>query len=143
MAENKNYIRTEDESGSINISEEVVAAIVAAAVTEAKGVHGLYFSPGKEVSQTISKKGIAKSVKLNLEDDNITIDVYFYLAKGFSANEVGLEVQKGVKTAVHDAVGVEVKAVNVHICGVILKDKPGSTTSAKKKDKPVTEEESK
>ena len=46
------------------------------------------------------------------------------LAKDGSASEVGADVQKAVTIAVEDSVGVKVSAVNVHICGVILKSKP-------------------
>ena len=124
MSENRNYIKTVDESGSINISEDVIAAIVAAATTEVKGVYGLYYSAGKELSQAISKRGIARSVKLVLTEDDVQVDVYVLLAKDYSASDVGADIQKSVMTAVEDSVGVKVSAVNVHICGVSLKSKP-------------------
>ena len=124
MSESKHYIKTVDKSGSINISEDVVAAIVATAATEVKGVHGLYYSAGKELSQAISKRGVSRSVKLVLNEDDVQVDVYVLLAKDGSASEVGADVQKAVMTAVEDSVGVKVSAVNVHICGVSLKSKP-------------------
>ena len=124
MPESRHYIKTVDESGSINISEDVVAAIVAAATAEVKGVHGLYYSAGKELSQAISKRGISRSVKLVIHEDDIQVDVYVLLAKDYSASDVGADVQKAIMSAVEDSVGVKVSAVNVHICGVSLKSKP-------------------
>jgi len=128
MSDQKTYIRTIDENGSINISEDVIAAIVAAAATETKGVYSLYYSASKEAAQKISRKEISKSVKLEINGDDIGVTVYILLAKGYSANEVGVDVQKTVITAVEDATGVKVREVNVHICGVMLKSKPQSTT---------------
>ena len=124
MAEQKSYIRTTDENGSINISEDVIAAIVAAAATEVKGVHSLYYHASKEAVLKISRKEISRSVKLVIDGEDITVDVYILLAKGFCANEVGIEVQKAVMSATLDAAGVNVREVNVHICGVVLKGKP-------------------
>ena len=127
MGEGKGYIRAVDEKGSINVSEDVVAVIVGTAAAEVEGVHGLYFSPGKELSQKISKKGLARSVKIAIDGDDIAIDVYVLIAKNHSVIEVGEEVQKAVMSAVEDMVGVIVRAVNVHVCGIALKGKAQQT----------------
>ena len=125
MPEQNKYIKTvDDASGSVNISEDVISAVAATAASEVEGVHSLYYSPNKEISSKISRKGIAKSIKLSIEDDEITVDVFILLAKTYSANDVGIEVQKSIISAVQDAVGVSLKAVNVHICGVVLKTRP-------------------
>ena len=121
MGESKGYIRSGDEKGSINISEEVVAVIAAAAAMDVEGVHGLFFAYGKEITDTISKKSLSRGVKLLIEDDDVTIDIYIMAEMGCSVGEVGAEIQRGVMSAVESAVGVTVKAVNVHICGISLK----------------------
>ena len=121
MAESKGYIRNVDEKGSINICQNVVAVIAAAAAVENEGVYGLYQSPGRELTTVSGKKGISKGVRVNIDGDKITIDVYFIASIGFSVNEVGETVQKKVKAAIEEAVGATVSAVNIHICGVSLK----------------------
>jgi len=121
MAENKGYIRSSDEKGSINICQNVVAVIAAAAAVENDGVHGLYQSAGREITSVSGKKGLSKGVKINIDGDNITVDVFFIVNMGFSVSEVGEAVQKSVKTAIEEAVGAKVSAVNIHICGVSLK----------------------
>jgi len=126
MPENKTYLKTADESGSINISEDVIAAIVATAAAEVKGVHGLYYSPGKELSQAISRRGVARSVKVIIGKSDVQVDIYILLSKDSSASEVGADVQKAIISAVEDSVGATVSSVNVHICGVVLKRKPQS-----------------
>lgn len=121
MGESKGYIRSIDEKGSINISEDVVAVIAAAAAAEAEGVHTMFFTPGKELTNMLGRKGLARGVKLLIEEDDIVIDVYIIAKIDHSVSEVGAEVQRLVMSAVEAAVGVAVKAVNVHICGVALK----------------------
>ena len=121
MAENKGYIRSIDEKGSINISEDVIAVIAAAAASEVEGVHGLFFSPGKELTNMLGRKGLSKGVKLLISGDDLTIDVYIIADMGYSVSEVGAEIQKAVMSSVEAAVGVAISSVNVHICGVSLK----------------------
>jgi len=121
MGDNKGYIRNTDERGSVNISEDVVAIIASAAASEVEGVHSLFFSPGKELSSMFTGKSLSKGVKLLIEEDDIVIDVSVIVAIGHSVSVVGAEIQRVVMSAVEAAVGVSVKAVNVHICGVSLK----------------------
>ncbi|MCL2151677.1 MAG: Asp23/Gls24 family envelope stress response protein [Oscillospiraceae bacterium] len=121
MAESKEYIRINDEKGSINISVEVVAVIAAAATIEVEGVHSLFFSYGKEPTNMLSKKALSKGVKLTIEGDDITADVYIVASIGYPVNEIGVDVQKAVISAVESTLGVKVSTVNVNICGVSLK----------------------
>jgi len=125
MSENKGYIKTTDEKGSINICQNVVAVIAASAAVDVEGVHGLYQSPGRELTTISGKKGISKGIKINVDGENITVDIYFIANLGFSVNEVGEAVQKAVKSAIEEAVGAKVEAVNIHICGVSLKKAAG------------------
>ena len=121
MAESKGYIKNTDEKGSINICQNVVAVIAAAAAVDIDGVYGLYQSPGRELTTVSGKKGISKGVRVNIDGEKITVDVYFIAKLGFAVNEVGEAVQKTVKSAIEEAVGAQVEAVNIHICGVSLK----------------------
>ena len=123
MADNKGIIINSDDKGSINISEDVVVIIAAAAAAETEGVHGLYASHNREITNMHIKKGISKGVKLHLDGNDITIDVNVVAEMGYSVNEIGEKVQKVVISAVEDTVGVAVKAVNVSICGIALKKK--------------------
>lgn len=118
MGENKEYITCPDEKGSINISEEVVAVIVASAAMEVDGVAGLSVSPGKEVSDTSGKKALLKGVKIRVEDNTIQADVFVTVESGSAISQVGSAVQDAVKTAVEASAGISVSEVNVHICGV-------------------------
>jgi len=128
MGDNKGYIKNAHEKGSINISEDVIAIVAAAATAEVEGVHGLFFAHGRELSNKLSRKGLSRGVKLHVEGDDVTIDVYVMAELGYSVSEIGSEIQKGVLSAVEAAVGVTVKAVNVHICGISLKKKTKQST---------------
>ena len=122
MADSKEYIKSSDEKGSINISEDVVAVIAAAAAVEVEGVQGLFHAYGKDLTNML-KKGLSRGIKLSIDDTGVAIDVYIMTEMSYSVSEVGEQVQKKVMSAVEAAVGATVKAVNVHICGVALKKK--------------------
>ena len=121
MADNKGYIKSADEKGSINISEDVIAVIAAAAASEVEGVHGLFFTPGRELTNMLGRKSLSRGIKMLIDGEKLVIDVYIMADMGYSVSDVGAEIQKAVMSAVEAAVGVTVSSVNVHICGVSLK----------------------
>jgi len=121
MPENKGYIRSSDERGSINICQNVVAVIAASAAVDVDGVHGLYQLAGRELTTVSGKRGISRGVKIVIDGDDVTVDVSFIANLGYSVSEVGAAVQKAVKTAIEEAVGAKVTAVNIHISGVSTK----------------------
>ena len=64
----ENYITCQDEKGSINISEDVVAAMVRAAITEVDGVAGIATSAGTELAELLGIKSAAKGIKVQIVD---------------------------------------------------------------------------
>ena len=123
MSENKSYIINADEKGSINIAEDVVTIIVAVAAAEVEGVHGPFISYNKENASVVGKRGLSKGIRLAINGDDVIVDVNIIVEIGYSVSEVGAGVQKAVMTALQDAAGLAVKAVNVNICGISLKKK--------------------
>ena len=115
MAEN--YISIQDEKGSINISDEVVSVMVAAAVSEVEGVAGLANTVGAELADMLGKKSIAKGVKVQFEEDRIIIDVLIMVRFVCSITNVAEKVQEAVYAAVESMTGFA-STVNVHIAGV-------------------------
>ena len=112
MSEVKNYIAYSDEAGSINISEDVLAVVVASATTEVEGVHALHPMGGKAVS---------RAVKIVIDGDSVVIGVSIIAELGSPVGKVGAEIQKAVYEAVEAAIGVKPATVDVHISGVSLK----------------------
>jgi uncharacterized alkaline shock family protein YloU len=126
MAENKSYVINSDEKGSINISEDVVAVIAAAAAAEVEGVYKPFVSHNKDLANMLGRKPLSRSVKLSIDGDDVTVDINITVEIGYPVNEVGLQVQKAVLSAIEDAAGIKVGAVNVNIGGIALhKEKQG------------------
>jgi uncharacterized alkaline shock family protein YloU len=121
MGENREYITYPEEKGSINISEEVLAIIAGSAALDVEGVAGLYSSPGRDIAELLGKKSLAKGVKIQMEDRTITADIYIMATMTSNVKEVGQAVQNAVATAIESTTGLNVAAVNVHICGISMK----------------------
>jgi len=88
-----NYISTETEKGKINISEDVIAVMVGAAITEVEGVDGLAYTVGNDILEMIGKKSLAKGVKITLADEHIVIDVLIMVSFGCVITDVAVKVK--------------------------------------------------
>lgn len=120
MPDNKEYITRQDETGSINISEDVIAIIALEAMAGVEGIGGISNAHGKDISELLSKKNAAKGVKVRVEDSVITIDTFIMLKYGYSVNDVASRIQNEVCDAIESMTGFSVSAVNVHIAGVTI-----------------------
>lgn len=112
-----NYINTETEKGKINISEEVIAVMVGAAITEVEGVDGLANTVGNDILDLIGKKSLAKGVKISFVEEKMVIDVLILVTFGCVITDVAKKVQNAVSNAVEAMTGIS-PMVNVHVSGV-------------------------
>ena len=77
MAEYKQYITQIQENGSVMISEDVVATIVAHALSEVEGVGSLGIKPGVSIADFANKKNWGKGLKIlemSAESGNFTLE---------------------------------------------------------------------
>ena len=124
MADSKEYMTLPEENGSINISEEVIAAIAVGAVREVEGVSGMMTSMGNSVTDLVNnrknaQKG-AKGVKIDMTGTTLALDLYLTVQYGHAIPEVAENAQKAVASAVEAMTGCAVEAVNIHVGGVTL-----------------------
>ena len=109
----ENYITCQDEKGSINISEDVVAAMVRAAITEVDGVAGVATSTGTELAELLGIKSAAKGIKVQIVDGTMTVDTIITVRYGCSVVAVAKAVQESVTSAVESMTGMGKPIVNV------------------------------
>jgi len=120
MAENKQYITNDQENGSIMISEDVIATIVAQAVKDVEGVVNLSVKPGADLVDMIGKKNWGKGTKITISEDNtVAIDCNLVVGYGQSVVAIAQAVQESVTAAVESMAGVKVTSVNINVCGII------------------------
>ena len=121
MAEN--YITKHTEKGSVNISEDVVAVMVSAAVAEVDGVAGFGSASTPELVELFGRKTSQKGLKIRFIDDKVTIDLILNVKLGGSITDTAVRVQEAVCREVESITGMSA-VVNVHVSGVSFeKDK--------------------
>ena len=123
MSDSKEYVSRSDELGNIHISEEVLAAISAAAALEVDGVSSLAANLGSDIAELLGKKNLAKGVRVRMEDDKVVVELSVLMTYGHTIPEMCKAVQEGVKNAVESMTGLEVSAVNVNAGGVTFPPK--------------------
>ena len=120
MAENKQYVMQSQNSGTVNISEDVIAAVVAHAAVEVEGVVSLNAKPNSDIVELIGKKTTGKGVKITvLEDNSVIIDCNVNVCYGQSIVDVAADVQKAVINALESLAGIKIASVNVNVCGIV------------------------
>lgn len=116
MPENKEYMTYQEEMGSIQISEDVVAAIAGDAAQQVEDVTGLL---NANVTDIVGgKKMTAKGVRVEMTEGGIVVNLFIMVRYGCTIGEVAKKVQHCAYTALDGSTGFKVAAVNVHVGGI-------------------------
>lgn len=107
-------------SGSINISEEVIAVVAGVAASEISGVSGMCTSFTGGLTDLFGKKNYSKGVKVELTDGKVKVSVSLTLEYGCKIPDVAWEVQEKIKREIENMTGMEVTAVDVYVNAIAL-----------------------
>ena len=120
MAESKQYITQIQDNGSVQISEDVIAEIIAHAVSEVDGVVGLNTKPGADIAELIGKKNWGRGLKITVQDNNsLHIDCNLNVHYGVNVVNVAKAAQAAITSALNSMAGIKIVAVNVNVCGIV------------------------
>lgn len=124
MAEKRTTVmlREDNESGQVQVSNEVVAIIAGLAATEVKGISSMAGNITKELVSKLGMKNLSKGVKVDVLEGVVGVDVAVNIAYGFGIPDTCQKVQEKVKAAIENMTGLEVSEVNVHVAGVDMED---------------------
>jgi uncharacterized alkaline shock family protein YloU len=108
------------DTGSLKISEDVLAAIAGNATREIKGVAELSLRPNSDGINLFHKKSIGKAIRLEIKDGDAVIDIYVNIFSGVKIPEMSEQIQSRVKETIQNMTGITVSKVNVHISGLVI-----------------------
>ena len=111
------YFTIADEKGSINISEDVIAAITGNALSEMEDIAAFSNTAGSELSELIGKKSLSKGIRVCFAENDITIDATIMVRYGGNITELCKKAQEAVCTAVDSITGVK-PVVNIRVAGI-------------------------
>jgi uncharacterized alkaline shock family protein YloU len=101
--------------GTVRIAPGVLATIARLTTLSVPGVSRLCPAPVRSVGSLWAGHGPNAGVRVNVVDDAVEIDVYVIAEPDVKMSPLGREIQARVTRAVHDMVGMPVRAVNVFI----------------------------
>lgn len=120
MAENKHYITQMQDNGTLMISEDVIADIVAHAISEVKGVISLNTKTGSDFAELFGKKNWARGIKVTIsQSDDVKVDCNISVRFGENVVEVCKSAQQAVINELESVTGLKIAAVNMNVYGII------------------------
>ena len=110
----------ENPNGTVSFATEVVATIAGLAATEVDGVASM-ISPSAGLADMFSRKSnrnLTKGVRIDLEDNRVSVDVTITVEYGSPVPDVARNIQENVKKAIETMSGLDVRNVDVHVTGI-------------------------
>lgn len=111
-------ISVSNESGSVRISDDVVAVIAGLAAMEIDGVAGMSGGLAGGIAEMLGRKNLSKGVKVEVGEREAAIDMYIIVEFGVRIPDIAIQVQDKVKKAVESMTGLNVVEINVHVQGI-------------------------
>lgn len=107
------------DSSNVKISDDVVQIIAGIAAGEVDGVQAMGNSIASGLAELLGgKKSVSRGVKVEVQENTVTIDVHVVVRYGVRIPDVAWNIQEKVKEAVETMTGLEVLKVNIHIDGI-------------------------
>lgn len=112
-------MQNDKQIGSISIADEVVATIAGTAALEVKGVYCTPTTAKGAIINWINKKNLSKDVDIKIENNEIFVSISIVVNYGYKLQQVSMEVQEKIKSALEVMTGMKVSEVNVTVEGII------------------------
>jgi uncharacterized alkaline shock family protein YloU len=109
----------EQELGTVRVSPQVVAAIVALSAAGVPGVAWLNAHSAGQRRALHSPEEFNRAVRVNVHNDLVQADVYLTVQRGVNMTQVGATVQQAASEAIRMTLGLDVRAVNVYIVDIV------------------------
>ncbi|MDR3271585.1 MAG: Asp23/Gls24 family envelope stress response protein [Peptococcaceae bacterium] len=102
--------------GSIDISESVIATIAGAAAIECYGLVGMSSRKSSDkVVQLLGRENLSKGIVVEIEENEVTIELFIVVGYGTRISEVATNVMERVRYTVENLTGFTVNKVNINV----------------------------
>lgn len=105
----------EEKLGKVTIAPEVLITIARLTTLSVPGVVRMSTDWMGNVNRLLGRTSSGGGVKIEVEDETVTVDLYVIVEPGVNMYNLGQAIQSEVTRAINDMVGVTVRAVNIHI----------------------------
>ncbi len=108
----------DDDMSDLAITDEVIAVVAGAAAMELDTVADMSSGLAGGIVEALGRRNPTKGVKVVVDDDKATVDLYVIVKYGYRISDIAWEIQEKVKEMVESMTGVIVEAVNIHVQGI-------------------------
>ncbi len=113
------YIVDDFSSGSVQISDNVLATIAQVTASKVEGVVSMHQNlKDAAVDMLNNYKAPTKGVKINKESKEAIIDMYITVEYGKNIVDIAKNVQVKVKEAIENMTDITLMELNVHVSGI-------------------------
>lgn len=112
----------ENESGKVEISDDVIAIIANTSALEVEGIAGIENGFANGIAEMLGKKGISKGVKIDIDRENSKIKLVINLSVkfGYKIPEVMFKVQEKIKSSIETMTGLCVTQININVLNIVF-----------------------
>ena len=113
----------DQELGSVNISETVIATVCGVAAMECYGLVGMAPRNVSEgLSELLRMEAFERGVDVKSHEDGISVRIYIVVQDGVTISEVARNVQERVKYAIEKHLGLKAYSIDVRVQSVRVTD---------------------
>ena len=121
MEERSTYVlRDNNDIGTVQIADDVVAMIASLAVRDIEGVEACAGNMAGELMDKVGIKNARKGAKIDIFENCVKVDVFVNIAYGYNIPVTCGKVQDKVKTTIENMTGLTVTDVNVRVVAVSM-----------------------
>ena len=111
--------KLENQYGTINIENEVIARIAGLTAIDCYGIVGMAAKNVKDdIFQLLKVESLTKGIKISVQEDRIFIDMHIIVEYGKNITAIAENTISTVKYKVETVCGINVEQVNVFVEGV-------------------------
>ena len=101
--------------GTVTIAPEVLVTIAQLTTLDVRGVHAMSMDWARDVNRFFGNTHVGDGVQIQVDGNRVTVDLYIVVEQDVNMLQLGKTIQSEVIRAIEDLVGMEVRAVDVHI----------------------------
>lgn len=118
---NNVVLKKDDNIGTVNIADDVVAMIASLATTEVEGVSAMAGNITNELMSKVGMKSLTKGVKVEVQEGTVVVALAVTMEYGYNIPATCQKVQAKVKSAIENMTGLSCTDVNIRIAGINMK----------------------
>lgn len=111
-------LNAEENTGVVQIADDVVAMIASLATTEVEGVSAMAGNITNELMGRVGMKKLTKGVRVIVTGRKVRVDLAVTMEYGYNIPATCHKVQAKVKAAIENMTGLECTDVNIRIAGI-------------------------